>query len=432
MFLVYQSLEQSLSTFSGHIQRVCRIIRGGSKRSLVLLDEIGSGTDPSEGAALATAILQHMACHMCLTVVTTHFAELSRLKEKDKRFEVASLEFDIKTLRPRYNVIWGTAGKSNALDIANSLGIDPSILVRAQHWMEKLAPEKHEERINQLMNPLMEQRKILQSQAEAAALTLSNTMKLHDELLSEADGLEKRVAALRLQQEENVKRELSAIKSHMDDIISSFERSSTSFDEDGKSTSMRDAHSAIASVVESYMKKFSESQMVHANMQTTERPSVGDLVLIKRLGKKLATVIEMPGDGDDNLLVQFGSLKVRVKLSEVAKIVKQQKNPGSHQRSKGRGAQTAPSESVELVFDAAIQTSRNTVDLRGMHVDDGLVELDLAIRKRKPMSVLFVIHGEGTGVLKEAVLAKLNNHPLVAKFEQESPMNFGCTIVYIR
>mgnify|MGYP000282339104 CR=1 FL=1 len=175
-----QSLEQSLSTFSGHIKRVCKIIESGSDQSLVLFDEIGSGTDPSEGAALATAILQHMAECAHLTVATTHFSKLNRIK--DERFDIASVEFDSKTLRPKYKVLWGIAGQSNALDIASSLGVDENILARAQHWMKQLDPENQEKNVTQLMRPLMEQRRILQSQAEVAASTLADAKSLFDEV----------------------------------------------------------------------------------------------------------------------------------------------------------------------------------------------------------------------------------------------------------
>lgn len=425
-----QSLEQSLSTFSGHIQRVCRIMEAGGDRSLVLFDEIGSGTDPSEGAALATAILQHMAENVCLTVVTTHFSKLSSIR--DRRFEVASVEFDIETLRPKYRVLWGVAGQSNALDIASSLGVDGSILARARHWMRKLAPENREQRVTQLMDPLLEQRKILQSQAEVAAAALSDAKKLHDELAAEADGLEMRIAALRLQQEERVKRDIDVVKSCMDGIVSNFERSSRNSDESGKSMSMGEALSAIASEVETYMRKFGETEKTRVKFEAADRPSVGDCVLIKRLGRNLATVIEAPTENDESFLVQLGSLKLRAKLSEVAKIVKEEKSPAGQQRSKGMIPRT-PVESTEVRLGAAIQTSRNTVDLRGMRVEDALMHLDFALlRQSRRGSVLFVVHGEGTGALRAAVLQKLKGHSLVSKFEQESPMNYGCTVVYIK
>lgn len=171
-----------MSTFSGHIKRVCKIIDAGSDRSLVLFDEIGSGTDPSEGAALATAILQHMAEHVHLTVATTHFSKLNTLK--DSRFDIASVEFDSKTLLPKYKVLWGVAGQSNALDIASSLGVEKSILAQAQHWMKQLDAENQEKNVSQLMKPLMEQRRDLQSQAEMAASTLEEAKSLFDEVSS--------------------------------------------------------------------------------------------------------------------------------------------------------------------------------------------------------------------------------------------------------
>lgn len=182
-YFMCQSLEQSLSTFSGHIQKACRIMEAASSQSLVLFDELGSGTDPVEGAALASAILEHMADRVCLTVVTTHFSKLSSFRER--QFEVASVEFDAETLRPKYRILWGLPGQSNALDIAGSLGVDEDTLACARRWMRKLAPESQQQWTAQLMDPLMEQSKKLKSQADATALVLSDAKSLHNEVSSQ-------------------------------------------------------------------------------------------------------------------------------------------------------------------------------------------------------------------------------------------------------
>jgi DNA mismatch repair protein MutS2 len=129
-----QSLQQNLSTFSGHIRRIARILgalpdAGGA--SLVLLDEVGAGTDPAEGAALAAALLRHLADHARLTIATTHFGELKALKYTDPRFENASVAFDVETLSPTYHLLWGIPGRSNALAIAGRLGLPAGLLAEA-------------------------------------------------------------------------------------------------------------------------------------------------------------------------------------------------------------------------------------------------------------------------------------------------------------
>lgn len=153
-----------------------------SPESLVLVDEIGNGTDPSEGVALSTSILQYLADRVNLAVVTTHYADLSSMKANDTRFENAAMEFCIETLQPTYRVLWGSAGTSNALSIAKSIGFDQRLLARAYEWVEKLMPDRQKERKGLLYQSLLEERETLKAQAEKAASALSEIKKLHQEV----------------------------------------------------------------------------------------------------------------------------------------------------------------------------------------------------------------------------------------------------------
>ncbi len=151
---------------------------------MVLLDEIGGGTDPSEGAALVTAVLGSLASSAQLTLATTHSAEPHRLKDQDPQFENASVEFDIKTLRPTYRVLWGVGGQSNALDIAASLRFDVKVLTRARELVTKLVPATLGERTSELMVPLVKQGDEQHECAQAAGVALAAITKLHDEVNS--------------------------------------------------------------------------------------------------------------------------------------------------------------------------------------------------------------------------------------------------------
>lgn len=178
-----KSLEQNLSTFSGHISRISNILEVVSKNSLVLLDEIGGGTDPSEGLALSSSILQYLKDHVNLAVVTTHYVDLSRLKEKDNRFENAAMEFSLQTLQPTYRILWGSSGDSNALNIAKTIGFNVDIIKRANEWMESLIPEKQQERKGLLYWSLMEERDRLKAQAKKAASLNAEIIDLYHEVL---------------------------------------------------------------------------------------------------------------------------------------------------------------------------------------------------------------------------------------------------------
>lgn len=181
-YLLLKSLEQNLSTFSGHISRICKILEVASNESLVLIDEICSGTDPSEGVALSTSILHYLRDHVNLAVVTTHYADLSLLKDKDSRFENAAMEFSLETLQPTYQILWGCTGDSNALSIAKSIGFDSSIIERARKWVEKLVPEKQQERSGILYQSLLEERNRLEAQARKSASLHREIMELYHEV----------------------------------------------------------------------------------------------------------------------------------------------------------------------------------------------------------------------------------------------------------
>ncbi len=167
-----------------------------SKESLVLLDEIGSGTDPSEGVALSTSILQFLKDCVNLAVVTTHYADLSLLKEKDSQFENAAMEFSLETLQPTYQILWGSTGDSNALSIAKSIGFDINIIDRAQQWVEKLMPENQKERKGLLYQSLVEEKNRLESQARRARSLHAEILDLYHEVFFEVLICQKRLKFL--------------------------------------------------------------------------------------------------------------------------------------------------------------------------------------------------------------------------------------------
>lgn len=177
-----KSLEQNLSTFSGHIRQLCKILEVASKESLVLIDEIGSGTDPSEGVSLSASILQYLKARVNLAVVTTHYADLSLLKETDTRFENAAMEFSLETLQPTFQILWGSRGDSNALSIAKTIGFDDKIIEHAHVWVKKLMPEKQQMRQSLLYQSLMDEKNRLEIQAMRVTSLHSDIMKLYHEV----------------------------------------------------------------------------------------------------------------------------------------------------------------------------------------------------------------------------------------------------------
>ncbi|XP_057996697.1 uncharacterized protein LOC110635112 isoform X1 [Hevea brasiliensis] len=426
----HQSLEQNLSTFSGHISRICTILEVASKESLVLIDEICSGTDPSEGVALSTSILQYLRDRVNLAVVTTHYADLSLLKDKDTRFLNAAMEFSLETLQPTYQILWGSTGDSNALSIAKSLGFDSHMIERAQKWVEKLMPEKQQQRKGLLYQSLMEEKNRLEAQATKAASLHSEIMRLYHE--HEAEDLDRRVIALLKKETKQVQQELKATKSQIEIVVRDFENLLRKATPDQFNSLIKKSESAIASIVEAHC----PSDGLHVNEVdvSSYTPQYGEQVYVKRLGSKIATVVEAPGN-DETILVQYGKIRVRVKKSDIRAIQGNERSDATNvvPRLKRQGQQIHPevNQNEEVSYGPKVQTSKNTVDLRGMRVEEAAFHLEMALSAREPGSVIFVVHGMGTGALKQRALEILGKHPRVAKYEPESPMNFGCTVAYI-
>ncbi|CAM8908924.1 unnamed protein product [Rhodiola kirilowii] len=398
----HQSLEQSFSTFSGHISRICKILEVSLKNSLVLIDEIGSGTDPSEGVALSTSILQYLKDRVGLAVITTHYADLSKLKDNDMR----------------------------------SIGFDKRVTERARLWVQRLDPNKQQERKGLLYLSLMEECQKLETQAKTAASIYSEIIDLYREIRDEASDLDNRVLALRSQKTQQVRRELRTAKTQIEKVLQDFEYQVMNASADQYNTLMRKSESTIMAIVKA--NEPSDGYVTKSSDNTAYIPKIGDQVYVKGLGDKVATIVESPGD-DETVLVQYGKLRIRVKTANLRVISNRELNASSASATmKKKGQQTRDSPSIsetrteEIPFGPAIQTSKNTVDLRGMRVEEASQYLDMAISSTDSRSVLFIIHGMGTGALKEGVYDMLKSNPRIAKFEHEIPMNYGCTVAYIK
>jgi DNA mismatch repair protein MutS2 len=230
-----QSLEQSLSTFSGHIRRISRIIGALSQqehpKSLVLLDEVGAGTDPAEGSALAIALLYDLAATTQLAIATTHYGELKALKYQDERFENASVEFDETSLQPTYRLLWGIPGRSNALTIARRLGLKGEIIDAAQTRMGGFSED-----INQTIAGLEQERKRQENRAEEAAQLLEQAERFYQEVSDRAAQLQAREQELKQHQEQAVTEAIAAAKGEIARVIRQLQRGNPTAQEAQKAT----------------------------------------------------------------------------------------------------------------------------------------------------------------------------------------------------
>ncbi len=415
-----QSIEQSLSTFSGHIRRISRILESlppispnQLANSLILLDEVGAGTDPSEGSALAIALLQYLADHALLTIATTHFGELKALKYQDERFENASVEFDEKSLQPTYRLLWGIPGRSNALTIAKRLGLNPEIIEQAATHVGEASED-----VNEVIAGLEAQRRQQETKASEAGALLQQTERLHQELSQRATLLKQREQALKQAQEQEIQETLLAAKQEIAQVIRQLQQ--------GKPTAQGAQKATEA------LNQIAEKQLPRSNKKTQSKPrfhpTIGDKIRIPSLGQT-AEVLTQP-DTDGELMVRFGIMKMTVSLADVESLNGQKaelhtkKNQSAEKKKNVEKPEKRP----------VIRTEKNTVDLRGKRVSEAEIEVDRALSQLIDFGALWIIHGKGTGQLRRGVHECLKQHPQIERFElaPEAEGGMGVTVAYLK
>jgi DNA mismatch repair protein MutS2 len=415
-----QSLQQNLSTFSGHVRRIARILEAlpaaGSDlaaapgASLVLLDEVGAGTDPTEGTALAIALLRQLAERARLTIATTHFGELKALKYNDPRFENASVAFDVETLSPTYHLQWGIPGRSNALAIATRLGLDQTVLADAQAL---LAP-RGEGEVNQVIAGLESQRQRQQEAAEEAAALLARTELLHEELLQRWQQQKEQSAELQEQRRQQLERSIRDGQQEVRRIIRRL-RQGRDVDTASLGESARRAGQRL--------KKLEQQHRPQPERRDHKgwRPGLGDRVRVLSLGKA-GEVLALSADGRE-LTVRCGVMRLNLELSAIEGL---------------NGEKPAPPEATVKVRSRTpigsrspdVRTERNTVDVRGMRVHEA--EAAVEERLRTASGPLWVIHGIGTGKLKRGLREWLATVPYVERVSdaEQGDGGQGCSVIW--
>ncbi|MBE9062108.1 endonuclease MutS2 [cf. Phormidesmis sp. LEGE 11477] len=425
-----QSIEQSLSTFSGHVKRIGRILdtidqlkgdelngdelrsdelkgdelKGdGIANSLVLLDEVGAGTDPSEGSALAIALLKYLADNARLTVATTHYGELKSLKYEDERFENASVEFDDEKLAPTYRLLWGIPGRSNALSIAKRLGLKQSVLDQAKAQMGGA-----NENVNTVIEGLEAQRQKQEKRAAEAEKLLTKAEKFYREVEARAQSLRDREQKLKRQQEKSVETSLLHARAEVAKVIRDLQKGGLTGQDAQRATE------ALNRIEEKRLPTGDHPAKVKTT-GTGYRPKAGERVRLASLGSQVAEVME-EADDDGKVAVRFGIMKMTVDLSDIESLKGEKAEP----IEKKPKAQPTPQTMPEAPL---VKTESNTVDLRGMRVSEAESVIEDAIARAK--GPLWLIHGHGTGKLRRGVQEYLKTHPQVKSFEAADQVDGG-------
>ena len=396
-----QSIEQSLSTFSSHMTNIINIINETDCHSLVLIDELGAGTDPVEGAALAVAILEQLRNQGAKIAATTHYAELKSYALQTAGVINGSCEFDVQSLRPTYRLLIGVPGRSNAFAISQRLGLSDNIIEHAQELVstENTRFEDVVDRLEQSRKKMEEEHnEALKIRAEAEkALEDAKKMKEDIQTLREKEMENAKGQAMRIT--EQAKREAYQLLNDLDALKKqqAKEKDAAELARRAKAMIKKDID-AIDSAADPIIGTFDADENY-----TLPRPlKIGDTVIVADIGNE-ATVVTLK-DKKGLVTVQMGTMKTRIKEENLRLVEKQKKNTS--------GTRNVHTGKLESKMNMSVSTS---VDLRGMTVEEGIMELDRYIDHalRMGISEFTVIHGKGTGALRTGVREYLKKSKFV-------------------
>ena len=414
-----QSIEQSLSTFSAHMANTVEILKQADDRSLILFDELGAGTDPVEGAALAIAIIQEVRSKGALTAATTHYAELKTFAMTTAGVENASCEFDVQTLRPTYRLLIGIPGKSNAFAISRRLGLEEHVIENAKAQMDSESVrfedvltqlEEKRQRLEKAQNEADRLWQQSQEDARKARVFREQMEKAKENARSKGENEAKRIVRQAQQQVDEIFAELDELRKKMQ------QQADFQAVNDAKVSARKHLHAA--------------EDALHLREETPEpaaptRPiAAGDLVELPGV-RTAATVLQVSGDG--SLVLQAGKMKMTAKPGQVRLLEEQ-----TRQKAKQQAApRTTPAPQLRLERRASSE-----LDIRGYETleAESVVEnyLDAAVMAK--LETVTIIHGKGTGALRKAVHEILKRSKTVKSFRlgRYGEGEAGVTVVELR
>ncbi|MCL1866447.1 MAG: endonuclease MutS2 [Oscillospiraceae bacterium] len=410
-----QSIEQSLSTFSSHMNNIVRILETAGQGDLVLLDELGSGTDPSEGGALAVAVLDYLKEKGCLVMATTHYQEVKIYAIETDGVENASCEFDTATLRPTYRLITGAPGKSNALDIAKRLGLSEDIIHRAKNLVST-ENKRFDDIIRTLEDSRLEIEELKSKISQNERDSRESALKLQEQSESMKNLREKEMQNAR-------NRAMSIIESvrvSTDAILNELEELKRDKDKSDFSEKVRGMRSKVNSALNKLHDDSNPIESVDSEKApyTLPRPlRKFDTVLLADINKK-GSLISLP-DSSGNCMVQIGIVKTKTNAANLRLVMEERvmvngkpidRKPSAVkvQMSGGRTSHGVPGG----------RNSFTEVDIRGMSSDEGISAVDSFIDSSIVNNIfgITIIHGKGTGILRQAIHGYLRGSKLVKEY----------------
>lgn len=386
-----QSIEQSLSTFSGHITNIVRILRLADRNSLVLLDELGAGTDPQEGSALARAILADLVGRGITSFIATHYPELKAYAHSTPGVVNASMEFDLSTLRPTYHLTIGLPGRSNALSIAERLGLSFPIIQAARTMIDP-----NDLRAEDLLDEIHRQRDLTRKARDAAEQAQREAEQLRTELHTRLEKVEDERRALLERARQEAEKETEAIRSELEDIRRQLTRARQPLE------TLKAVQEKVEQVEETVQAPV-ERQPVPLKQPKQRALRLGDKVHLRTLN----TIGTITALGENEAEVQVGSMRIRSRLADI-------------ERPTGEAVEEVPQVSTTTQAPIFHPSPGMELDLRGQRAEDALEALERYLESAflSGMPFVRIIHGKGTGRLRQVIREALQKSPHVDRFEQ--------------
>lgn len=403
-----QSIEQSLSTFSSHMTNIVDILCKAGADSLVLLDELGAGTDPTEGAALAQAILERLHHAGVKIIATTHYSEIKNFALVNPRVENASVEFDAVTLCPTYRLIIGRPGRSNAFEIAAKLGMEPALVQRSREFMSS-----DQRKAAELMDHLERTSQQALQEREEASYLIEEARSLKESYQRMNVQLAEKHDVILAKAREDAGNALRKARRESEEMIRDLREKLSSGVAREREAAIRTARERLSGLEE----KVSPAAYSPLHSTTDEVPNIvrpGDDVFIPRFKQK-GYVVGNPKDG--HVQVQVGVVKITVPLTDL------------------RRAESTPGGGVQMagIMSSKARDISTRLDLRGMTSDEALMEMEKYIDDASlaGLAKVYIIHGKGTGALRTAVQRQLKSLNRVKSFRlgETGEGGMGCTVV---
>lgn len=401
-----QSLEQNLSSFSGHVSKIKYIMEHANSKSLVLMDELGSGTDPMEGAAFAMSIIDYLNKKHVTSIITTHYSEVKAHAFNSTGIKSASMEFDVETLSPTYRLLEGIPGESNALIIARKYGISDEIIENAKTYISE-ENQKVEEMIKSIKEK-NDELEILKAELENSKRELEEQKSDYNQKLTQLENEKNNVIKKAYEEADEYLKNVQAKARSLVDKISKDELKK----EEAKST-QRSLNMLRNSFIEDKKKNVKEKKVFSKDIDIHE----GEEVLVKSLNQN-GKVLRVMADAG-NVQVQAGILKLVVPIEDILKIKKKKVNKFKNFASLKRTSQV-----------------RGEIDLRGMTADEAIADLETYLDRAMLTGYheVYIIHGKGTMVLRKKIHEYLRTSKYVTEFKDanQNEGGIGCTVATLK